>query len=366
MSGNNWFILIAGLVLSSVLAMAGARKMSAPLPKYKSPLLEEQNAGVSLETPSADKAGKATSKKAAKSNREYDVLWEKSLFNDARKEGENGPETATAEVQGRAMANSEFEVVGIARIGKKDEAVPVAIITQVKSNVRQNNRNNFRGNNNYNNNNNFRGNNNNMNNNPGRRPMNRQAEPEPVVATGDRRVDKNIYRAGDAIADTGYTVKSIIVEENKVIITRAGADLTLVLDEANTNNSVRRENAKKEALAVQSQYREKEKADAQRVKDQAEQAKRKARFEEQARNFARSRGQTLSNEELQRRVQFMENMHQQRQRMQQLQQQQQQQQQRQQQQNQQNVQRVQMGGAGSMPPGPPGSGGFGGRFNGNR
>ncbi|MBQ7178287.1 MAG: hypothetical protein IJS08_12805, partial [Victivallales bacterium] len=286
MSGNNWFLLIAGLVLSSVLAMAGARKMSAPLPKYKSPLLEEQNAGVSIETPSPDKTGKAASKKVAKSNREYDILWEKSLFNDSRKEGENGPETATSEVQGRTMTNSEFEVVGIARIGKKEEAVPVAIITQVRSNARQNNRNNFRGNNNFNNN--FRGNNNNMNNNPAmRRPMNRQAEPEPVVATDDRRVDKNIYRAGDAIANTGYTVKSIIVEENKVIITRAGVDLTLVLDEANTNNSVRRENAKREALAVQSQYREKEKADAQRVKDQAEQAKRKARFEEQARNFAR-------------------------------------------------------------------------------
>lgn len=355
MSGNNWFLLIAGLVLSSLLAMAGARKMSAPLPKYKSPLQEDSNATAASASPVAEKGGKAASKKNQKSNREYDVLWENSLFNDARKEGDNGPETATAEAQGRAMANSEFEVVGIARIGKKDEAVPVAIITQVKSNSRQNNRNNFRGNNNFNNNNN-------MNNRPGfRRPMNRQAEPEPVVATGDRRVDKNIYRAGDAIADTGYTVKSIIVEENKVIITRAGADLTLVLDETNTNNSVRRENAKREALAVQSQYREKEKADAQRVKDQAEQAKRKARFEEQARSFARSRGQTLSNEELQRRVQFMENMHQQRQRMQQMQQQQQQQQQRQ---NQQNIQRVQMGGAGSTPPGPPS--GFGGRFNNNR
>ncbi len=365
MSGNNWFILIAGLVLSSLLAMAGARKMSAPLPKYKSPLQEESNATVSSESPVADKGSKAAPKKTVKNNREYDVLWENSLFNDARKEGENGPETATAEVQGRAMANSEFEVVGIARIGKKDESVPVAIITQVRANSRQNNRNNFRGNNNFNNNN-FN-NNNNMNMRPGfRRPMNRQPEPEPMVATGDRRVDKNIYRAGDAIADTGYTVKSIIVEENKVIITRAGADLTLVLDEANTNNSVRRENAKREALAVQSQYREKEKADAQRVKDQAEQAKRKARFEEQARNFARSRGQTLSNDELQRRVQFMENMHQQRQRMQQIQQQQLQQQQRQNQQNQQNIQRVQMGGSGSTPPGPPGGGGFGGRFGGNR
>ena len=356
MSGNNWFLLIAGLVVSSVLAMAGARKMSAPLPKYKSPLIEEQTPSVSPEVPSTDKAGKAASQKTAKSNREYDILWENSLFNDSRKEGENGPESTTAAVQGRTMSNSEFEVVGIARIGKKDEAVPVAIITQVKSNVRQNNRNNFRGNNNFNNNNN-------MNNRPGmRRPMNRQAEPEPVVAKGDRRVDKNIYRAGDAIADTGYTVKSIIVEENKVIITRAGADLTLVLDEANTNNSVRRENAKKEALAVQTQYREKEKADAQRVKDQAEQAKRKARFEEQARNFAKSRGQTLSNEELQRRVQFMENMHQQRQRWQQ--QQQQQQQQRQNQNNQQNFQRVQVGGANSTPPGPPGNG-FGGRFGNN-
>ena len=65
MSGNNWFLLIAGLVLSSVLAMAGARKMSAPLPKYKSPLLEEQTASVSTEVPSADKAGKAVSKKTA-------------------------------------------------------------------------------------------------------------------------------------------------------------------------------------------------------------------------------------------------------------------------------------------------------------
>lgn len=351
MSGNNWFVLIAGLALAALLSIAGARKMSAPLPKYKSPLLEDKNVSVAPDVPAVEKVAKADPKKTTKSNRDYDLLWENSLFNDARKEGENGPETPTAEVQGRAMANSEFEVVGIARIGKKDEAEPVAIITRVKSNSRQNNRNNFRGNNNFNNNNN------NMNRPGFRRPMNRQAEPEPVVEAGDRRVDKNIYRTGDAIADTGYTVKKIIVEENKVIITRAGADLTLVLDEANTNNSVRRENAKKEALAVQEQYREKEKADAQRVKDQAEQAKRKARFEEQARNFARSRGQTLSQDELHRRVQFMENMHQQRQRM--IQQQQQQ--------NQQNIQRVQMGGAGSVPPGPPGNGNFGGgnRFRNN-
>ena len=358
MNGNNWFVLIAGLALSSLLAMAAARKMSAPLPKYKSPLQEDKNVVAAADLSVPDKGGKAAPNKAAKSSREYDLLWENSLFNDVRKEGENGPETATADVQGRTMANSEFEVVGIARIGKRDEAVPVAIITQVKANSRQNNRNNFRGNVNFNNNNN-----NNMNRPGFRRPMNRQAEPEPVVATGDRRVDKNIYRVGDKIAETGYTVKNIIVEENKVIISRAGADLTLVLDEANTNNSVRRETAKKEALAVQEQYREKEKADAQRVKEQAEQAKRKARFEEQAKNFAKSRGQTLSQDELQRRVQFMENMHQQRQRMMQQQQQIQQNQQRQ---NQQNIQRVQMGGASSVPPGPPGNGGFGGgRFGGN-
>ncbi len=237
MNGNNWFLLIVGLVFAAILSFAAMRRMSAPLPKYVSQINKGSMSGIE------EKAAKTEKKKNPEileraEKVDYDVLWQKSLFNDVRSEGENGTAGGAETAAGRPMANSEFEVVGLIRIGKKDGAVPVAIISQVKGGGRNAaNAGDRRGGRMF-----------------PRRQENRQSEPAMADDKENRKVDRNLYRVGDTIGNTGYTVKNIIMEENKVIVVRTGNELELVLDVANTNSSVRRENVQRDALQVRDRY----------------------------------------------------------------------------------------------------------------
>lgn len=247
MNSTSWYGLVIILALGAVLSVSAMKRLGAPLPKYeqKEALKTVAKAdGKNVKLPEPKKTMAPGSNRI--SSRQYDVLWQKSLFQDDRtEEEEDGGKSQEA---AQPVVNSDFELIGLARIGRKDAAVPIAIIMQIKSNVRQNRQIGSRV--------------------PPRRPggpvvpSNRtvnQPEPDPE----DRRVDRNIYRVGDTIGKTGYMVKSITIEENKVIIARGSQEQVLVLDEKNTTNSVRRENAKREEMAVRAKFQEKAKAAVQ-------------------------------------------------------------------------------------------------------
>ena len=86
-------------------------------------------------------------------------------------------------------------------------------------------------------------------------------EPPPDEKKSSEKADKSLYREGDMIGSTGYKVKSIIMEENKVVLLQNGKETVLLLDEKNTNNSIRRETVKREELAVREKYKQQEEKD---------------------------------------------------------------------------------------------------------
>ncbi len=247
MTGTTWMMLLSVLLVSVGLSYSGMKKMSKPLPKYTKPEV------VAKPARTVDAANVISVEPKKKQEvRNWDLLWKNSLFKDDRTEVEATSET-TAEAGSQEQVNNEFELVGIARMGRKDAAAPVAIILEVK-----NNRNRM-------------GNMNNRNNPMQRRPggfpggdprFNRPNErpnlnSPPSQQPENRKANKSLYRIGDKVAGTDYVIKNIIMEENKVVLVRNGVETVLILDEKNTNNSIRRERVKNEEMAVRAKYAQK-------------------------------------------------------------------------------------------------------------
>ncbi len=269
MTGSIWIGILCVLALGSGLSYSAMKKMSAPLPEYKTPEPQVVQTAPAQATASALAPAQST---APAIQRDWDSLWKKSLFKDDRTEEEAAPQEASNAPQ--TPQNLEFELVGLARLGRKDAQVPVAIIVQAMSNQR--NRMMRRpgmpnmpmppGGNNQN----FPGRGGPMGGpmrfQPGMPPgMPRFPQPEQNNEKGESEpADKSLYREGDTIAKTDYTVKAIIMEESKVILAqRNGKETVLVLDEKNTNNSVRRETVKREELEQREKVKQAEARAAQ-------------------------------------------------------------------------------------------------------
>ncbi len=246
MTGTTWMLLLSVLLVSVGLSYSGMKKMSAPLPKYTKPEV------VAKPTRTVDTANViAVEPRKKEEVRNWDLLWKNSLFKDDRTEVEATAEPAT-EAGSQEQVNNEFELVGIARMGRKDASTPVAIILEVK-----NNRNRM-GNMNRNNP---------MQRRPGgfpggdprfNRPNDRPTlNTPPTQEPENRKANKSLYRIGDKVAATDYVIKNIIMEENKVALERGGVETVLILDEKNTNNSIRRERVKNEEMAVRAKYAQK-------------------------------------------------------------------------------------------------------------
>ena len=253
MTGTTWMMLLSVLLVSVGLSYSGMKKMSAPLPKYTK---SEVAAAPQRTIDSSSVIAVEPRKKEGVRN--WDLLWKNSLFKDDRTEVEAaaGP---TDEAGSQEQVNNEFELVGIARMGRKDASTPVAIILEVKNNARN------------------RMNNMNNRNNPGfRRPggfpggdprFNRPNDrptlnTPPTQEPENRKANKSLYRIGDKVASTEYVVKNIIMEDNKVVLERGGVETVLILDEKNTNSSIRRERVKNEEMAVRAKYAQKTEAAA--------------------------------------------------------------------------------------------------------
>ena len=249
MTGSAWIAILCILAVGAGASYKGMKKMSAPLPEYKAP---EERVVAPAAQPRAVEAGAKSEAPAVK--RDWDSLWKESLFQDDRTEDDAvvTENTNTPQVN----QNVEFELVGLARLGRKDAQVPVAIIVQSANNQRNrfvrrpgmppnmpggNMQGRF----------------------PGRGPMppggmqpRMQPMEQKIENAPTEPADKSLYREGDTIAKTDYKVKAIIIEESKVILTQNNKETVLVLDEKNTNNSVRREKVKREELAVRDKYKQ--------------------------------------------------------------------------------------------------------------
>ena len=243
MTGARWMMVLCVLLVSVGVSYSAMKKMSRPLPKY-----EKADVSASAVRQVESKSTIVAEPKRKDEARNWDVLWKASLFKDDRTEAEPvGGSDNAGEGEGEQV-NNEFELVGIARMGRKDVSTPVAIILEVKGNARN------------------RGNNRNMG--PGRRPgfpggnnMNRgnerSVQPEPAQTPENRKANKSLYRIGDKIGTTEYVVKNIIMEQDKVVLERNGVETVLILDEKNTNNSIRRERVKNEEMAVRAKFAKK-------------------------------------------------------------------------------------------------------------
>ena len=253
MTGTTWMMLLCVLLVSMGLSYSGMKKMSAPLPKYTTPEL------VAKPSRNADAASVIVAEPRKKEEvRNWDLLWKNSLFKDDRTEIEATAEP-TEEAGSQEQVNNEFELVGIARMGRKDASTPIAIILEVKNNARNrmNNRNNpmtrrpggFPGDPRF--------------NRPNERPSLSKPPEEPQPE--NRKANKSLYRIGDKVAGTDYVIKNIIMEENKVVLERGGVETVLILDEKNTNSSIRRERVKSEEMAVRAKYAQKPQATAPAV-----------------------------------------------------------------------------------------------------
>lgn len=243
MSGTSWLILLSVLALSGALSVTAMKRMSAPLPEYKS---EEIEVPMPV-SPRAEvgKAGGAASSSgsgvAHHSSSDFDVLWKKSLFQDDRTEDETA--AGTESVSGAPTTNSEFELVGLARLGSAEKGTPIAIIVQSRSTQRSGRT---------------------LISSRSRRGLPPQRTPVQVqkpeeASPEERKANRTVFRTGDAVGKTGYVVKSIVMEENKVVLVKGSQVITLVLDEKNNTNSARREKVQKEEMAVRAKYKEPEK-----------------------------------------------------------------------------------------------------------
>ena len=249
MTGSAWIGILCALAISAGASYTAMKKMSAPMPEYKKP---EQ--GV-VSSPSQSRVAESGKKSdSPKISRDWDVLWKDSLFQDDRTEDDAAVTESTNAPQ--VNQNIEFELVGLARLGRKDAQIPVAIIVQSANNQR----NRFVRRPGMPPNMNMPG-----NNMMGRGPMRIQPgvqriQPmeQPSANAPTEPADKSLYRVGDTIAKTNYKVKAIIMEESKVILTQNGQETVLVLDEKNTNNSIRRENVKRQELALREKYKQTE------------------------------------------------------------------------------------------------------------
>ncbi len=249
MTGTTWMMLLSVLLVSVGLSYSGMKKMSKPLPKYTTPEVVAKPART-VETANVI----AVEPRKKEEVRNWDLLWKNTLFKDDRTEVEATTETTT-EAGSQEQVNTEFELVGIARMGRKDASTPVAIILEVK-----NNRNRMG----------------NMNRNnpmqrrpggfPGGEPRFNRPNDRPTLNTPppqepeNRKANKSLYRIGDKVAATDYVIKNIIMEENKVVLERNGVETVLILDEKNTNSSIRRERVKNEEMAVRAKYAQKAQA----------------------------------------------------------------------------------------------------------
>lgn len=243
MNSLSWMILNLVLLVAAISSRPLMKKLSSP----ELPPIEQE------EKSSRESKGVRAEPLLA-SGREpahlaMDELWEKSLFCPERTE-RNALDGEAGETPAQAAEKSDFELTGIAWIGRPGEVKPVAVIKQQKAQPRTATRGRSSA--------------------PRgrvavRRPAQAQAAPEP------EKPQNVIFAEGDLINDSGYTLLEINTDENSVILARGSERLELKIEFGSAASSERKSLAVTEAINRQKLREQEQKAVAQHAKpvDQA-------------------------------------------------------------------------------------------------
>lgn len=264
---------IALIILNAVLAIAaiGGTVMVSQRSKPAPLVIEQQSEkdSASGKTAESERRESAPASKSASgssnlvprlSNAELDDLWRMTVFLPTREEAEpseNPEEAAAAEAAALAAQNIEFELIGLASIAQiGQEAQPVAILRNKATGNRRSN---------------------NSRNQPKNRRTTtnnkRESTNKEIAAFSDPtgQYRREVFRVGDKINLTGYTLKSIDMEERKVVVVRGSESVTLSINFTSNEAASRRDSATQAALKKREERNKEEIAVAQRVADERQQ-----------------------------------------------------------------------------------------------
>ncbi|MBP1582993.1 MAG: hypothetical protein J6866_03455 [Victivallales bacterium] len=250
MSGATWLLLNLILAVAAGVTTVGMRKLShTKLPDYKLEEKDEKQGNASKPDTQQARTQRPAPKPPTAAS---DDIWQKTLFRPDRAE-----EIATADEQqpqnqvDAQQANADFELVGIARIGLPDKAVPVAIINQ--KNARNRGGRNMA---------------------PGPRGG-RPGRPQPNAPATNNAPPvklKHTFKVGDVINQSGYTLTEINVEAKSVVLTRNAERLTLAITMGDDKSRQRKDASVNARLELQKQ-RERRDAEARAAQNKGKETK---------------------------------------------------------------------------------------------
>ncbi len=261
MSGLAWIILNLALAIGAVYGTLKVRNTPAPKPLQLEEAPQPQtDAQHKATAPRNDKAAAAATAKprALPANAPMDDLWRQTLFLPTRTEDTADAEAAQeAEQAALAARNIEFELVGLAQINVIGEAdpVPVAILRSKVGSERGG-----------------RG--------PQRRstprdrntPLHGPQQPAAAKAeTAAKNDEKQVFRVGEKINQTGYLLRAIDLDAKMVEVTRNGEDVKLYINFAGSEAAQRRD-AVTQAANQKHQEQQRRIEQENRERQQAQQA----------------------------------------------------------------------------------------------
>ncbi len=238
MNSLAWLILNLALLTAAITSRPVMKKLSNPeLPPIEQ---EEKSARESVKStrPEIAQASKPRAELP-----DLDDLWKKSLFCPERTES-NLLESEANETPAQAAEKSDFELTGIAWIGRAGEIKPVAVIKQQKAPAA---RGAVRGR---------------------TTPVRGRPQPRPAtpVSTEPEKPQNIIFSEGDLINETGYTLLEINTAENSVMLARGAERVELKIEFGSAASSDRKTLAVTEAANRQ---RQREQAAASAAAQQA-------------------------------------------------------------------------------------------------
>lgn len=214
MNASTWLILNLVLLLGAAGSLATMRALARPeLP----PLTRNDSEGKGTRTTPPEPAAARP-----RTDLRSDELWEKSLFRPERSEAPDEGDAASANVPAE---KSNFELTGLAWIGKVGEAKPVAVIRYNTAPAAAASRRRVP-----------------------TQPRRPGAPPEP--AEGEKP-QKLVYAQGDTIGDTGYVLAEINTATNSVTLKRGNEHIDLSIEFGNSDSSQR----KSEAVSAEQERR---------------------------------------------------------------------------------------------------------------
>ena len=227
MPGLAWIILNAALVVVCIGGTVAVRRRPAPKPvqlEAEAPRVEEGR-----KTALAD--AKAP-ERGLPADAALDELWQNTLFLPERAEREAGTDGMTPEEAARAAQLAaqkiEFELIGIAQMALPDkESEPVAVLRNKMAGRGSAGRP--------------------MPGGPSRNMPNRPVAGVPASASATAPV-KQIFRVGEKINETGYTVKSIDAADRVVEVVRGSEVVKLTINFASSEANQRRNIVAMEAV----------------------------------------------------------------------------------------------------------------------